>query len=34
MFRVKNNIIPEAFENKFEIVHYHYPTRHSKNDFV
>ena len=26
MFRVKNNTKPEAFENKFEIVHHHYPT--------
>ena len=31
MLRVKNNTIPEAFENKFEIVHHHYLTRHSKS---
>ena len=34
MFRVKNNTKPEAFENKFEIVHYHYPTKHSENNFT
>ena len=34
MFRVKNNTKPEAFENKFEIVHHHYPTRHSENNFI
>ena len=34
MFRVKNNTIPEAFVNKFEIVHHHYPTRHSENNFI
>ena len=34
MFRVKNNTIPEAFVNKFEIVHHHYQTRHSENNFV
>ena len=33
-FRVKNNTKPEAFEDKFEIVHHHYPVRHSKNDFI
>ena len=34
MFRVKNSIKPEAFENKFEIVHNHCPTRHSENNFI
>ena len=34
MFRVKNNTKPEALENKFEIVHQHYPTSHSKNNFI
>ena len=34
MFRVKNKTIPETFENKFEIVHHHYPTRHSENSFT
>ena len=34
MFRVKNNTIPEVFVNKFEIVHHHYPTRHSENNFI
>ena len=34
MFRVKNNTKPEAFENKFEIVHHHYPTKHSENNFT
>ena len=34
MFRVKNNTKPEAFENKFEIVHHHYPKRHSENNFI
>ena len=34
MFRVKNNTIPEAFVNKFEIVHYQYLTRHSENNFI
>ena len=35
MFRVKNNTIPEAFVNKFEIVlHHHYQTRHSENNFI
>ena len=34
MLRVKNNTIPEAFENKFEIVHHHYLTRHSKSNFI
>ena len=33
MFRVKNNTIQEAFVNKFEIVHHHYQTRHSENNF-
>ena len=30
MFRIKNNTVPEAFVNKFEIVHHHYPTRYSE----
>ena len=30
MFRLKNNTIPEAFENKFEIVHHLYPTSIAK----
>ena len=34
MFRVKNNTLPEAFANRFEIVHHHYPTRHSENNFI
>ena len=34
MFRVKNNTIPEAFINKFEIVHHYYPTRHSENNLT
>ena len=34
MFRVKNNTIPEVFVNKFEIVHHHYQTRHSENNFI
>ena len=34
MLRVNNNTIPEAFENKFEIVHYHYPKKHSENIFI
>ena len=34
MFRVKNNTFPEAFANRFEIVHHHYPTRHSENNFI
>ena len=34
MFRVKNNTLPEAFENKLEIVHHHYPTKHSENNFI
>ena len=34
MFRVKNNTKPEAFENNFEIVHHHYPTRHSEYNFI
>ena len=34
MFRVKNNTIPEVIVNKFEIVHHHYPTRHSENKFI
>ena len=34
MFRVKNNTIPGAFVNKFEIVHNHYPTRHNENNFI
>ena len=34
MFRVKNNAIPEVFVNKFEIVHHHYPTWHSENNFT
>ena len=29
-----NNTTPEALENKFEIVHHYYPTRHSKNNFI
>ena len=32
MFRVKNNTIPEALVNKFEIVHHHFPTRHSEKE--
>ena len=31
MFRVKNKTIQEAF---VKIVHHHYPTRHSKNNFT
>ena len=34
MLRVKNNTIPEAFENNFEILHHHYPTRDSGNNFI
>ena len=34
MFRVKNNTKPEALENKFEIIHHHYSTRHSENNFI
>ena len=34
MFRAKHNAIPEAFVNKFEIVHHHYSTRHSENNFI
>ena len=34
MFRVKNNTIPEGFVNKLEIVHHHYQTRHSENNFI
>ena len=34
MHRVKNNTIPEAFENNFEILHHHYPTRDSGNNFI
>ena len=34
MFRVKNNTITEALENKFEIVHHHYPIQHSENNFT
>ena len=34
MFRVKNNRKPEAFQNKFEIVHHLYPTRHRENNFI
>ena len=34
MFRVRNNTIPEAFVDKLEIVHHHYPTRHSENNFI
>ena len=34
MFRVKNNTITEVIVNKFEIVHHHYPTRHSGNNFI
>ena len=34
MFRVKNNTITEALENKFEIVHHHYPIQHSKTNFT
>ena len=44
MFRVKNNTIPEAFENKFEIiirshhyyprVHHYYPRRQGENNFI
>ena len=33
MFRVKNNIIPEAFRTKFQIVQHNYATRHSENNF-
>ena len=33
-FRFKNNTKPEAFEDKFEIVHHHYPVRHSENNFI
>ena len=34
MFRLKNNTILEAFENKFETEHHHYPTRDSENNFI
>ena len=34
MLGVKNNTIPEAFENKFEIIHCHCPTKHSENNFI
>ena len=34
MLRVKNNAILEAFVNKFEAAHHHYPTRHSENNFI
>ena len=34
MFSIKNNTIPEAFVNKFELVHHHYQTRHSENNFI
>ena len=33
MFKVKNNTIPESFENKFEMLRHYYPTRHSENNF-
>ena len=26
--------MPKVFENQFEIVHHHYPIRHSKNTFT
>ena len=28
MFKVKNNTIPESYENNFEIVHHYHSTRH------
>ena len=31
MLRDKNNTITEAFENKVEILHHHYPTKPSLN---
>ena len=34
MFRVKNNALLEAFENMFEIVHHHYPTRYNEYNFA
>ena len=34
MFRLKNNTILEAFENKFETEHQHYSTRHRENNFI
>ena len=34
MFRVKNHTILEAFDNEFEIIHHHYPKRHSENNFT
>ena len=34
MFRVENNTIPAALVNTFEIVHHHYQTRHSENNFI
>ena len=34
MFKVKNNTKPDAFENKFEVIYYHYPTRHKENNFI
>ena len=34
MFRAKNNTIPKAFENRFEIVHHHYLRRYNENNFT
>ena len=34
LFRVKSNTIPEAFKNKFEIVHHCYPIRNSGKNFI
>ena len=32
MLRDKNNTITEAVENKVEILHHHYPTKHSERN--
>ena len=34
MFRVKNNTIPKALQNKFQVIKHSYSTRHSENNFV
>lgn len=33
MFRVKNNSIPLALQEKFPFIQYNYPTNFSKNNF-
>ena len=34
MFQVKNNTIPDSFQNKFQFIEHQYPTRYSENSFI